>query len=44
MARFTDDELARKVQEGFIVESQADMTETYKKALINSSPFREIQS
>ena len=34
MARFTDDELMRKVQEGFIVESEADMTETYKKALI----------
>ncbi len=34
MARFTDDELQRKVQEGFIVESEADMTETYKKALI----------
>ncbi len=35
MARFTDEELMRKVQEGFIVESEADMTETYKKALIN---------
>ena len=34
MARFTDEELQRKVQEGFIVESEADMTETYKKALI----------
>ncbi len=34
MARFTDEELMRKVQEGFIVESEADMTETYKKALI----------
>lgn len=35
MARYTDEELMRKVQEGFIVESEADMTETYKKALIN---------
>ncbi|MFQ5890249.1 MAG: Phenylacetic acid catabolic protein [Gemmatimonadota bacterium] len=34
MARFTDDELQRKVHEGFIVESEADMTESYKKALI----------
>ena len=34
MARFTDEELMRKVQEGFIVESEADMTDTYKKALI----------
>jgi ring-1,2-phenylacetyl-CoA epoxidase subunit PaaA len=34
MARFTDEELQRKVQEGFIVESEEDMTETYKKALI----------
>lgn len=34
MARFTDEELKRKVQEGFIVESEADMTETYKRALI----------
>jgi len=34
MARFTDEELERKVQEGFIVESEADMTQTYKKALI----------
>lgn len=34
MTRFTDEELQRKVQEGFIVESEADMTETYKKALI----------
>ena len=34
MARFTDEELQRKVQEGFIVESEEDMTDTYKKALI----------
>jgi len=34
MARFTDEQLQQKVQEGFIVESEADMTETYKKALI----------
>lgn len=34
MGRFTDEELQRKVQEGFIVESEEDMTETYKRALI----------
>jgi len=34
MARFTDEELQRKVHEGFIVESEEDMTEAYKKALI----------
>ncbi|MDP2480022.1 MAG: Phenylacetic acid catabolic protein [Candidatus Palauibacterales bacterium] len=34
MARFTDEELQRKVKDGFIVESEADMTEGYKKALI----------
>ncbi|MFQ5689129.1 MAG: Phenylacetic acid catabolic protein [Gemmatimonadota bacterium] len=34
MPRFTDEELQRKVQEGFIVESEADMTPSYKKALI----------
>ena len=34
MGRFTDEELPRKVQEGIIVESEAVMTETYKKALI----------
>ncbi|MFQ5746953.1 MAG: Phenylacetic acid catabolic protein [Gemmatimonadota bacterium] len=34
MARFTDEELQRKVQEGFIVESEADMTDTYRQALI----------
>lgn len=34
MGRFTDEELQRKVQEGFIVESEEDMTETYKQALI----------
>ncbi|MFQ5679013.1 MAG: Phenylacetic acid catabolic protein [Gemmatimonadota bacterium] len=34
MPRFTDEELKRKVQEGFIVESEADMTETYKRGLI----------
>lgn len=32
MARFTDEELKCKVQEGFIVESEADMTESYKKS------------
>ncbi|WP_420632965.1 Phenylacetic acid catabolic protein [Candidatus Palauibacter sp.] len=34
MGRFTDEELQRKVHEGFIVESEEDMTETYKRALI----------
>jgi len=34
MGQLTDEELQRKVQEGFIVESEADMTATYKKALI----------
>jgi ring-1,2-phenylacetyl-CoA epoxidase subunit PaaA len=34
MGRFTDEELQRKVQGGFIVESEEDMTEAYKKALI----------
>lgn len=34
MGRFTDEELQRKVQEGFIVESEEDMTESYKRALI----------
>ena len=34
MAQFTDEQLQRKIQEGFIVESETDMTETYKKALI----------
>ena len=34
MARFTDEQLQQKVHEGFIVESEADMTDTYKKALI----------
>ena len=34
MAQYTDEQLQRKIQEGFIVESEADMTETYKKALI----------
>jgi ring-1,2-phenylacetyl-CoA epoxidase subunit PaaA len=34
MARFTDEELQQKVQNGFIVESEDEMTETYKKALI----------
>lgn len=33
MARFTDDELKKKVQEGYIVESPEEMTEGYKKAL-----------
>ena len=35
MAQPTDEELQRKVHEGFIVESEADMTDAYKKALIN---------
>ena len=35
MAPFTDEQLQRKIQEGFIVESEADMTETYRKALVN---------
>jgi ring-1,2-phenylacetyl-CoA epoxidase subunit PaaA len=34
MARFTDEELREKVQSGFIVESEDEMTPTYKKALI----------
>ncbi len=34
MAQYTDEQLQRKIQEGFIVESEADMTDTYKKALI----------
>jgi ring-1,2-phenylacetyl-CoA epoxidase subunit PaaA len=34
MSRFTDQELQDKVQNGFIVESEDEMTETYKKALI----------
>ena len=34
MPRLTDEELQRKVQEGFIVETEADMTDGYKKALI----------
>ena len=33
MSRFTDDELKKKVQEGFMVESLEDMTEGYRKAL-----------
>ena len=35
MARFTDEELKKKVHEGYIVESEEDMTEGYRKALIN---------
>ncbi|UCF18573.1 MAG: phenylacetate-CoA oxygenase subunit PaaI [Gemmatimonadota bacterium] len=34
MARFSDEELKEKVQNGFIVESEDEMTEAYKKALI----------
>jgi ring-1,2-phenylacetyl-CoA epoxidase subunit PaaA len=34
MSRFTEDELKRKVQEGYILESPAEMTEGYRKALI----------
>lgn len=34
MPRFTDDELKEKVQNGFIIESEDEMTETYKNALI----------
>ena len=33
MSRFTDEELIRKVQEGYMVESPEDMTEGYRKAL-----------
>lgn len=33
MASFTEDELKRKVHEGYIVESPEEMTEGYKKAL-----------
>lgn len=34
MARFSDEELKEKIRKGFIVESEDEMTETYKKALI----------
>ncbi len=34
MALFTDEELKAKVENGFIVESEDEMTERYKKALI----------
>ncbi|MGD2215456.1 MAG: phenylacetate-CoA oxygenase subunit PaaI [Gemmatimonadales bacterium] len=34
MARFTDQELREKVQSGFIIESEDEMTDSYKKALI----------
>ena len=34
MPRFTDEELKKKVHEGFIVESEEEMTPGYKKALI----------
>ncbi len=34
MSRFTDEELKKKVHEGFMVESVADMTEGYRKALV----------
>ena len=34
MARFSDEELKEKIRNGFIVESEDEMTETYKKALI----------
>jgi ring-1,2-phenylacetyl-CoA epoxidase subunit PaaA len=34
MPRFTDEELKQQVRNGFIVESEDEMTETYKKALI----------
>ncbi len=34
MARFTDEELKEKVHSGFIVESEDEMTEGYKKSLI----------
>ena len=33
MSRFTDEELKKKVHEGFMVESLEDMTEGYRKAL-----------
>ena len=34
MAPFTEDELKRKVHEGYIVESSEEMTEGYRKALV----------
>ncbi|MGH7553368.1 MAG: Phenylacetic acid catabolic protein [Longimicrobiales bacterium] len=34
MSRFTEDEIKQKVQEGYILESPAEMTEGYRKALI----------
>ena len=33
MSRFTDEELKKKVNEGFMVESLEDMTEGYRNAL-----------
>jgi ring-1,2-phenylacetyl-CoA epoxidase subunit PaaA len=34
MSRFTEEEIKQKVQEGYILESPAEMTEGYRKALI----------
>src|SRR5690606_12456742 len=34
MSRFTEDEIKRKVHEGYILESPDEMTEGYRKALI----------
>jgi ring-1,2-phenylacetyl-CoA epoxidase subunit PaaA len=34
MSRFTEDEIKEKVQEGYILESPAEMTEGYRKAII----------
>ncbi len=34
MSRFTDEELKKKVQEGYILESPDEMTEGYRKAII----------
>lgn len=34
MSRFTDDELKKKVHEGYMLESPEDMTEGYRKALV----------
>ncbi|MGH7449664.1 MAG: Phenylacetic acid catabolic protein, partial [Longimicrobiales bacterium] len=34
MSRFTEDEIKRKVHDGYILESPDEMTEGYRKALI----------
>ena len=38
MAQFTDEQLQRKIQEGFIVESEADMTPPLDTNIKNSRP------